>query len=74
MGKTIKRPAVVRYRLMLLLDSEVIMLLCTVERSSPVVECRTLNRESPGSNPLCYRFEDWAFFVHFTDAPVHSAV
>ena len=24
--------------------------------------------------PLCYRFEDWAFFVLFTDAPVHSAV
>ena len=35
-----------------------------VERSSSVVECRTHNRESPGSNPLCYRFEDWAFFVH----------
>ena len=39
-----------------------------------LVECRTRNRESPGSNPLCYRFEDWAFFVLFTDAPVHSAV
>ena len=36
---------------------------CTfcVERSSSVVECRTRNRESPGSNPLCYRFEVWAF-------------
>ena len=32
-----------------------------VERSSSVVECRTRNRESPGSNPLCYRFEVWAF-------------
>ena len=31
------------------------------ERSSSVVECRTRNRESPGSNPLCYRFEVWAF-------------
>ena len=39
-----------------------------------VVECRTRNRESPGSNPLCYRFEDWAFFVLFTVAPVDSAV
>ena len=28
---------------------------------SPVVECRTRNEVSPGSNPLCYRFEDWAF-------------
>ena len=28
---------------------------------SSVVECRTRNRESPGSNPLCYRFEVWAF-------------
>ena len=26
-----------------------------------LVECRTRNRESPGSNPLCYRFEVWAF-------------
>ena len=32
-----------------------------VERSSSVVECRSRNRESPGSNPLCYRFEVWAF-------------
>ena len=31
-----------------------------------LVECRTRNRESPGSNPRCYRFEDWAFFFHFT--------
>ena len=32
-----------------------------VEHGSSVVECRTRNRESPGSNPLCYRFEVWAF-------------
>ena len=32
-----------------------------VERGSSVVECRIRNRESPGSNPLCYHFEDWAF-------------
>ena len=35
--------------------------LTLLERSSSVVECRTRNRESPGSNPLCYRFEVWAF-------------
>ena len=26
-----------------------------------LVECRTRNRDSPGSNPRCYRFEVWAF-------------
>ena len=26
-----------------------------------LVECRTRNRESPGSNPRCYRFDVWAF-------------
>ena len=26
-----------------------------------LVECRTRNRESPGLNPRCYRFEVWAF-------------
>ena len=26
-----------------------------------LVECRTRNRESPGSNPRCYRLEVWAF-------------
>ena len=26
-----------------------------------LVERRTRNRENPGSNPLCYRFEVWAF-------------
>ena len=26
-----------------------------------LVECRTRNREIPGSNPRCYRFEVWAF-------------
>ena len=37
------------------------MLCLFVERDSSVVECRTRNRESPGSNPLCYRFELWPF-------------
>ena len=31
------------------------------ETSTQLVECRTRNRESPGSNPRCYRFEVWAF-------------
>ena len=37
------------------------VLTVSVERGSSVVECRTRNRESPGSNPRCYRFEVWAF-------------
>ena len=28
---------------------------------SSAVECRTHNRDSPCSNPLCYRFKVWAF-------------
>ena len=32
-----------------------------VERGSSAVECRIRNRESPCSNPLCYRFTTWAF-------------
>ena len=32
-----------------------------VERGSSAIECRAHNRESPGSNLLCYRFRDWAF-------------
>ena len=31
----------------------------SVERGSSAVECR--NQVSPGSKPLCYHFEDWAF-------------
>ena len=32
-----------------------------VECGGSAVECRTRNRESPGSNPLCYRFGVLAF-------------
>ena len=32
-----------------------------VECSGSAVECRTWNRVSPGLNPLCYRFDVWAF-------------
>ena len=35
--------------------------MANLERGSSAVECRTRNRESPGSNPRCYRFEVWAF-------------
>ena len=35
--------------------------LTLTERGSSAVECRTRNQGSPGSNPLCYRFEDWVF-------------
>ena len=44
-----------------LLVHKVIDSCLTVERGSSVVECRTRNRESPGSNPRCYRLEVWAF-------------
>ena len=30
-----------------------------VKRGSSAVECRTCNRESPGSNPLCYHTDDY---------------
>ena len=42
-------------------SGEVLPATSSVERGSSVVECRTRNRESPGSNPLCYCFEVWAF-------------
>ena len=32
-----------------------------MDRCSSVVECQTLNRESPGLNPLYRCFEAWAF-------------
>ena len=32
-----------------------------MERGSSAVERRTRNQMSPGSSPLCYRFEVWAF-------------
>ena len=38
--------------------------MCIGKKGSAVaqlVECRTRKRESPGSNPRCYRFEVWAF-------------
>ena len=31
-----------------------------MDRGSSELECQTRNRESPGSNHLCYRFEVWA--------------
>ena len=50
-----------------------VLLLNVVERDGSAVESRTRNRENPGSNPLWYRFEVWAFHsLH--NAPVHPAV
>ena len=38
-----------------------LVLLFLLSAVAQLVECRTRNRESPGSNPRCYRFEVWAF-------------
>ena len=32
-----------------------------MEPSGSAVECWTCNRDSPGSNSLCCRFEAWSF-------------
>ena len=46
-----------------------------VERGSSVVECRTLNQVSPGSNPSLLPFRRLGVFVLSIDAPlVHSDV
>ena len=41
-----------------------------MERGSSVVECRTRNRESPGSNPPLLPFRRLGIFVLSIDAPV----
>ena len=41
---------------------------------SSVVECRTRNQVSPGSNPSLLPFRRLGIFVLSIDAPVHSAV
>ena len=48
--------------------------LLLVERSSSVVECRTRNRVSPGSNPPLLPFRRLDIFVISTVVPVDSAV
>ena len=45
-----------------------------IERGSSVVERRTRNRESPGSNPPLLPFRRVGIFFHSIDAPVDSAV
>ena len=47
---------------------------CLVERGSSVVECRTRNRVSPGSNPPLVPFGRLGILLLSIDAPVHSAV
>ena len=44
-----------------------------VERSGSALECRTRNRESPGSNAL-RTVSKFGHFRSLHDAPVHSAV
>ena len=50
-----------QYSILLYKERKLEQVRVVVERRSSVVECRTRNRESPGSNPLCYRSEVWAF-------------
>ena len=45
-----------------------------VERGSSVVECRTRNRVSPGSNPPLLPFRRLGIFVLSIVVPVDSAV
>ena len=45
-----------------------------MERASSVVECRTRNQVSPGSNPPLLPFGRLGIFVLSIDAPVHLAV
>ena len=45
-----------------------------VERGNSVVECRTRNQVSPGSNPYLLPFRKLGIFVLSIDTPVHSAV
>ena len=45
-----------------------------VERCSSVVECRTRNQVSPGSNPPLLLFGRLGIFLVSIDAPVDSAV
>ena len=55
-------------------DKLIIIIICIVasvvrdcvERGSSVVECRTLNRESPGSNPHLLPFRSLGIYVLFT--------
>ena len=45
-----------------------------MERGSSVVECRTRNQVSPGSNPPLLPFRRLGNFILSIDAPVDSAV
>ena len=45
-----------------------------MERGSSVVECRTRNQVSPGSNPALLPCRRMGIFVLSIDAPVDSAV
>ena len=45
-----------------------------LEHGSSVVECRTRNQVSPGSNPSLLQFLRLGTFVFFIKAPVDSAL
>ena len=45
-----------------------------MERGGSVVECRTRNQVSPGSNPTLLPFGRLGIFLLSIDAPVDSAV
>ena len=51
-----------------------IVYLHNLERGSSVVECRTRNQVSPGSNPPLLPFGRLGIFLLSIDAPVDSAV
>ena len=44
------------------------LMIHNVERGCSVVECRTLNRESPGSNPIFATVSKFGHFRSFHDA------
>ena len=56
------------------IEDEIVPNELRVERGSSVVERRTRNQESPGSNPPLLPFGRLGIFLLSIDAPVDSAV
>ena len=54
--------------------ANVVYFRCHASTGSSVVECRTRNQVSSGSNPSLLPFRILGIFVLSIDAPVHSAV
>ena len=57
-----------------ILETALVGLSLYVESGSSVVECRTRNKVSPGSNPPLLPFGRLGIFLLSIDAPVDSAV